>query len=47
MLEDLHDSGIVEINSLTSIGISDVPTEALNRFLDILMERIKAGIDGG
>jgi hypothetical protein len=46
-VEDLHDRGIVEIKSLTSIGISGVPTEALDRFLDTLIERIKAGVDGG
>ena len=46
-IEDLHDRGIVEIKSLTSIGISGVPTEALDRFLDTLIERIKAGVDGG
>jgi cell division control protein 6 len=46
-VQDLHDRGIVEIKSLTSIGISGVPTEALDRFLDTLIERLKSGINGG
>ncbi len=43
-VQDLADRDIVDIKSLTSIGISGVPTEALERFLDSLMDRIRIGI---
>lgn len=43
-VQDLADREIVDIKSLTSIGISGVPTEALESFLDSLMERIKFGL---
>jgi len=44
-VQDLADREIVDIKSLTSIGISGVPTEALERFLDGLIERIKFGLN--
>lgn len=44
-VQDLHDRGIIEIKSLNSIGITGVPTEALHRFLDTLIERIKGGLN--
>jgi cell division control protein 6 len=44
-VQDLADREIVDIKSLTSIGISGVPTEALESFLDGLIERIKFGLN--
>ncbi len=43
-VQDLHDRGIVDIRSLTKIGISGVPTEDLFRFLDNIVERVRSGI---
>jgi Cdc6-like AAA superfamily ATPase len=45
-IQDLGDREIVDIRSLTSIGISGLPTEDLDRFLDGLIDRIKGGLDG-
>ncbi|NWG09979.1 MAG: AAA family ATPase [Nitrososphaerales archaeon] len=44
-VQDLADRDIIDIKSLTSIGISGVSTEALERFLDKLVDRIRIGID--
>ncbi len=43
-VQDLHDRGIVDIRSLTKIGISGVPTEDLFSFLDNIVERVRSGI---
>ena len=40
-VQDLADRGIIEIKSLTKIGISGIPTENLGKFLDNILERIK------
>lgn len=40
-IQNLHDRGIIEIKSLTKIGISGLPAEDLSRFLDNLIERVK------
>ncbi|MEM3385701.1 MAG: hypothetical protein QXE78_09265 [Nitrososphaeria archaeon] len=39
-IEDLHDRNIVEIKSLSAIGISSIPVEALDQFLENLMKRL-------
>ena len=39
MLQDLGDRGIVQIKSLTQIGIADIPTEGLIEYLNSLMGR--------
>jgi len=41
-VQDLHDRGIAEVRSLTEIGISGVPTDVLDRFLDGLLRRLKS-----
>jgi len=46
LLQDLGDRGIVQIKSLTQIGIADVPTEGLIRYLNNLMERVETGLKG-
>jgi len=43
-VQDLADRDIVDIKSLTSIGISRVPTEDLERFLEGLIERIRIDV---
>ncbi len=46
-IEDLYDRGIVEIRSLSSIGISGAPTEALDTFIEGLIQRLRSGLIGG
>jgi len=43
-IQDLHDRGIIDVKSLTKIGISGLPAEDLSRFLDNLIERVKGGM---
>jgi len=38
-LQDLHDRGIIEVASLTKIGISGAPAEQLETFLDTIIRR--------
>lgn len=45
-LQDLHDRRIIEIQSLKEIGISGVPTEKLEHFLDTLLKRLELGLHG-
>jgi Cdc6-like AAA superfamily ATPase len=45
-LQDLHDRRIIEILSLKEIGISGVPTEKLEHFLDALLKRLELGLHG-
>ena len=45
-VQDLCDRNIIDIKSLTQIGISGVPVEDLNKFLNNLIERIRSGMDG-
>ena len=40
-VQDLCDRGIIDIKSLTKIGISGVPTEKLGQFLDNILQRVK------
>jgi len=40
----LSDRGIIDIRSLTRIGIRDIPTEELIRYLDNLLERVRSGL---
>ena len=44
-IQDLCDRGMVDIKSLTSIGISGIPTEDLDRFLDNIIERVKSELE--
>ncbi|MCP8322968.1 MAG: AAA family ATPase [Candidatus Methylarchaceae archaeon HK02M2] len=44
-VQDLADRDIVDIKSLTSIGISRVPMEDLEKFLEGLMERIRIDVN--
>jgi cell division control protein 6 len=44
-VQDLGDRGIIDIRSLVRIGISDIPTEELIKYLDNLVERVKGGLD--
>ena len=44
-VQDLGDRGIVDIRSLVRIGISDIPTEELIKYLDNLMERVRSDLD--
>jgi cell division control protein 6 len=46
-IQDLVDRDIVDMKSLLAIGISGLPTEGLNRFLETLMDRIKKCMTGG
>jgi hypothetical protein len=41
-LQDLHDRGIIEVASLTRIGISGAPAEQLETFLDVIIRRLEA-----
>ncbi|MFQ5710980.1 MAG: Cdc6/Cdc18 family protein [Candidatus Geothermarchaeales archaeon] len=43
-VQDLADRDIIDIKSLVQIGISGVPTETLDRFLEGLIERVKSGL---
>ncbi len=45
--EDLYDRGIIDIKSLSCIGISGAPTEALDRLIDSLITHLKGGLGGG
>ncbi|MDH5688195.1 MAG: hypothetical protein OEZ48_10095, partial [Candidatus Bathyarchaeota archaeon] len=40
-IQDLVDRGIIEVKSLTKIGLSDVAAEDLERFLSGILERLK------
>ncbi|MDG6928956.1 MAG: AAA family ATPase [Nitrososphaerota archaeon] len=42
-VQDLQDRGIVEVRSLTEIGIPSVPAGALERFLDYLIPKLTDG----
>ncbi len=44
-LQDLVDRRIIDLKSLTQIGISGVPIEDLDRFLDALVKRIRAEVN--
>ncbi len=46
LLQDLGDRGIVQIKSLTQIGIADIPTEGLIEYLNSLMERVETDFKG-
>ncbi len=46
LLQDLGDRGIVQIKSLTQIGIADIPTEGLIEYLNSLMERMETDFKG-
>jgi len=46
-VEDLCVRGIVDIKSLSAIGISGIPAEALSRFLDTLVQRLESGLNEG
>lgn len=43
-LQDLHDRSLVDVKSLTSIGISGVSTESLGNFLDRLFHRLEGSV---
>ncbi|MBC7091401.1 MAG: AAA family ATPase [Nitrososphaeria archaeon] len=43
-VDDLHDRNIIEIKSLSSIGITGIPVEALDQFLENLMKRLESGL---
>jgi cell division control protein 6 len=43
-VQELIDRGIVDMKSLTKFGISGVPTEDLERFLNGIMQRLKNGL---
>jgi len=43
-VQDLSDRGIIDIKSLSQIGISGVTTEDLDRFLNNIHERVKSGL---
>jgi cell division control protein 6 len=42
-VQDLQNRGIIEVKGLTEIGISSVPTNALDRFLEYLVSRLSPG----
>ncbi|MCJ7634917.1 AAA family ATPase [Candidatus Bathyarchaeota archaeon] len=46
LLQDLGDRGIVQIKSLTQIGIADIPTEGLIEYLNSLLERVETDFKG-
>ena len=39
-VQDLEYRGIIEVKGLTEIGITRVPVEKLNNFLDMLIKRL-------
>ncbi|MFH0748635.1 MAG: AAA family ATPase [Candidatus Bathyarchaeota archaeon] len=43
-IQDLGDRGMIDIKSLVHIGISNIPTEDLIRYLDSLVDRIKGDL---
>ena len=45
-IQDLSDRNIIDLKSLTQIGISGVPVEDLGKFLNNLIKRIRSGING-
>ena len=45
-LQDISDRGIVQVKSLTQIGIVDIPIEGLINYLNSLMERVETGLKG-
>lgn len=45
-VQDLADRRIVDVRSLTRIGISNVPAEDLDRFLANIIQRLKGGLIG-
>jgi Cdc6-like AAA superfamily ATPase len=46
LLQDLGDRGIVQIKSLTQIGIADITAEGLIEYLKSLMERVETDFKG-
>ena len=44
-IQDLINRGIVEMKSLTEFGVAGVSTEDLQRFLDMIIEKLKRGVD--
>jgi hypothetical protein len=44
-LQDLWDRQIIDVKSLLEIGISGAPVEALDKFLEGVIERLKTGVD--
>ncbi|MFQ6077373.1 MAG: hypothetical protein ACE5Z5_14805 [Candidatus Bathyarchaeia archaeon] len=44
-VQDLCDRSIIDLKSLLQIGISGVPTEDLDRFLNNTIERLRSDID--
>jgi cell division control protein 6 len=46
-VQDLIDRGIVDMKSLTKLGISNVPAEDLERFLNGIIQRLRSGQDEG
>jgi hypothetical protein len=43
-VQELIDRGIVDMTSLTKFGISGVPAEDLERFLNGIMQRLRNGL---
>ena len=43
-VQDLHDRGIIEIKSLTRIGISGVTAQDLGKYLDNILRRVGSGL---
>jgi cell division control protein 6 len=46
-IQDLWDRQIIDVRSLLEIGVSGVPLEDLDKFLDGLIERLEAGVGYG
>ena len=44
-IQDLINRGIVEMKSLMEFGIAGVSTEDLERFLDMIVEKLRRGVD--
>jgi hypothetical protein len=44
-IQDLWDRQVIDFRSLLEIGISSVPVEDLDKFLDSLVKRLRAGVD--
>lgn len=44
-VQELDDRGIIDIRSLVRIGISDIPTEELIKYLDNLVERVRSDLN--
>jgi len=45
-VQDLVDRGMMEMRSLTKLGISGVAAEDLERFLENILQRLRVGING-